>query len=81
MNQPNMHTCVQKLNNDNIELMDMNEIDEDSNAIHHDILLHEEDIPHADPESFPQTNEYFSGCRCGIFSFSHNFLWSKMKRE
>ena len=31
----------------------MNEVDEDSNAIHHDTLLHEEDIPHADPKSFP----------------------------
>ena len=39
-----------QINNDKIELIDMNEVDEDSNAIHHDTLLHEEDIPHADPE-------------------------------
>ena len=40
------------INNDKIELIDINEVDEDSNAIHHDTLLHEEDIPHADPKSF-----------------------------
>ena len=39
------------INNDKIELIDMNEVDEDSNPIHHDTLLH--DIPHADPKSFP----------------------------
>ena len=44
---------VQNVNNDNIEIDDLNEVDEDSNAIHRDTLLHEEDIPHADPESFP----------------------------
>ena len=50
MNQIHMHTpCLQKLNDDNIEIVDINEVDEDSNAIHHDTLLHEEDIPHADP--------------------------------
>ena len=55
MNEHNMHTpCLQKLNDDNIKIMDMNEVDEDLNAIHHDTLLHKEDIPHADPESFPQ---------------------------
>ena len=54
INQLNMNTpCLQKFNNDNIEIMDMNEVDEDSNVIHHDTLLHEEDISHADPESFP----------------------------
>ena len=54
INQLNMNTpCFQKLNDDNIEIMDMNEVDEDSNVIHCDTLLHEEDIPHADPESFP----------------------------
>ena len=42
-----------EINNDKIELIDMNEVDEDSNAIHRDTLLHEEDIPHADPKSFP----------------------------
>ena len=42
-----------EINNDNIKLIDMNEVDEDSNAIHRDTLLHEEDIPHADPKSFP----------------------------
>ena len=42
-----------EINNDKIELIDMNEVDEDSNAIHCDTLLHEEDIPHADPKSFP----------------------------
>ena len=41
-----------EINNDKIELIDMNEVDEDSNAIHCDTLLHEEDIPHADPKSF-----------------------------
>ena len=40
------------INNEKIELMDMNEVHEDSNAIHHDAFLHEEDIPHADPKSF-----------------------------
>ena len=45
----NMNT---EINNDKIELIDVNELDEDSNAIHHDTLLHEEDIPHADPKSF-----------------------------
>ena len=81
-----------EINNDKIELIDMNEVDEDSNAIHRDTLLHEEDIPHADPESFPhelifapgeghRASEYFPGCRCRIFSFSHNFLWPKTKRE
>ena len=80
------------INNDKIELVDMNEVDEDSNAIHHDALLHEEDIPHADPKSFPhelifapgegsQTNEYFPGCRCGIFSLFHNFLWQILKSD
>ena len=38
------------INNDKIELIDMNEVDEDSNAIHCDTLLHKEDIPHADPK-------------------------------
>ena len=28
----------------------MNEVDEDSNKIHHDTLLHEGDIPQADPK-------------------------------
>ena len=42
-----------EINNDKIELIDINEVDEDSNAIHHDTLLDEEDIPHADPKSFP----------------------------
>ena len=42
-----------EINNDTIKLIDMNEVDEDSNAIHRDTLLHEEDIPHADPKSFP----------------------------
>ena len=42
-----------EIDNDKIELIDMNEVDEDSNAIHRDTLLHEEDIPHADPKSFP----------------------------
>ena len=42
-----------EINNDKIELIDVNEVDEDSNAIHRDTLLHEEDIPHADPKSFP----------------------------
>ena len=42
-----MNTCI---NNDKIELIDMNEVDEDSNAIYHDTLLHEKDIPHADPK-------------------------------
>ena len=42
-----------EINNDKIELIDMNEVDEDSNAIHRDTLLHEEDIRHADPKSFP----------------------------
>ena len=41
------------INNHKIELIDMNEADEDLNAIHRDTLLHEEDIPHADPKSFP----------------------------
>ena len=45
----NMNT---ETNNDKIKLIDMNEVDEDSNAIHRDTLLHEEDIPHADPKSF-----------------------------
>ena len=54
MNQHNMHKpCLQKFNNDNIQIIDMNEVDEDLNAIHHDTLLQEEDIPHADPESSP----------------------------
>ena len=42
-----------EINNDKIELINMNEVDEDSNAIHRDTLLHKEDIPHADPKSFP----------------------------
>ena len=42
-----------EINNDKIKLIDMNEVDEDSNVIHRDTLLHEEDIPHADPKSFP----------------------------
>ena len=46
------HTNTE-INNDKIKLIDMNEVDEDSNAIHRDTLLHEEDIPHADPKSFP----------------------------
>ena len=41
------------VNNDKIELIDMNEVDKDSNAIHRDTLLHKEDILHADPKSFP----------------------------
>ena len=45
--------CFPNINNDKIEIIDMNEVDEDSNSIHHDTLLHEEDIPHADPKSFP----------------------------
>ena len=54
INQLNMNTPrLQKLNNDNIKIVDMNEVDEDSNAIHCDTLLHKEDIPHADPKSFP----------------------------
>ena len=54
INQLNMNTpCLQKLNNDNIKIMDMNGVDEDSNVIHRDTLLHEEDIPHVDPKSFP----------------------------
>ena len=37
INQLNMNTpCLQKLNNDSIEIMDMNEVDEDSNVIHCD---------------------------------------------
>ena len=52
--QLNMNTpCLQKVNNDNIKIMDINEVDEDSNVIHHDTLLHKEDIPHADPKGFP----------------------------
>ena len=42
-----------EINNDKIKLIDMNEVDEDSNVIHRDTLLHEEDIPHADPKSLP----------------------------
>ena len=42
-----------EINNEKIELIDMNEVDEDSNAIHRDTLLHEEDISHADHKSFP----------------------------
>ena len=42
-----------EINNEKIKLIDMNEVDEDSNVIHRDTLLHEEDIPHADPKSFP----------------------------
>ena len=42
-----------EINSDKIALFDINEIDEDSNAIHRVTLLHEEDIPHADPKSFP----------------------------
>ena len=62
INQLNMHTQdVQNLNNDIIEIGDLNEVDEDSNAIHHDTLLHEEDIPHADPESFPHELIYAPG--------------------
>ena len=49
VNQPS----VQNVNNDDIEIDYLNEIDEDSNAIHRDTLLHEEDIPNADAESFP----------------------------
>ena len=56
-NQPS----VQNVNNDIIEIDDLNEIDEDSNAIHHDTLLHEEDIPHADAESFPHELIYAPG--------------------
>ena len=41
------------INNDKIELINMNEVDEDLNAIHHDTLLYKEDLPHADPKSFP----------------------------
>ena len=52
---------VQNVNNDNIEIGDLNEVDEDSNAIHCDTLLHEEDIPHADPESFPHELIYAPG--------------------
>ena len=69
----------------------MNEVDKDSNAIHRDTLLHEEDIPHADPKSFPHelifvpgeghTNEYFPGCRCGIFGFSNNFFVAKDEKR
>ena len=44
---------VQNVNNDNIEIDDLNEVDEDANAIHRDTLLHEEDIPHADLKCFP----------------------------
>ena len=54
----NMNTDI---NNDKIGLIDMNEVDEDSNAIHHDTLLHEEDIPHADPKSFPHELIYTPG--------------------
>ena len=62
MNQLNMHIpYIQKLNNDDIEIDDLNEVDEDSNAIHGDTLLHEEDIPHADPESFPHEKIYAPG--------------------
>ena len=51
MNQHNKHTqCIHKLTNDNIEIDDLNEVDKDSNPIHRDTLLHEEDIPHADPQ-------------------------------
>ena len=64
-NQLNMHTpCIQKLNNDNTEIDDLNEVDEDSNAIHQDTLLHEEDIPHADPGSFPHELIYAPGEGC-----------------
>ena len=52
---------VQIVNNDNIEIDYLNEADEDSNAIHHDTLLHEEDIPHADLESFPHELIYAPG--------------------
>ena len=31
-----------EINNDNIELIDINEVDEDSNVIHSDTLLHKE---------------------------------------
>ena len=44
--------CVLKVNHDNIEIINMNEVDEDSNVIHRDTLLHEEDIPQADLKSF-----------------------------
>ena len=57
INQPS----VQNVNNDNIEIDDLNKIDEDSNVIHHDTLLHEEDIPHADAESFPHELIYALG--------------------
>ena len=60
MNQ--IHTpCFQKLNDDNIEIVDMNEVDEDSNAVHHDTLLHEEGIPHAAPKSFPYKLNFAPG--------------------
>ena len=45
--------CFPNINNDKIEIIDMIEVDEDSNAIHRDTLLHEGDIPHTDPKSFP----------------------------
>ena len=54
---------VQNVNNDNIEIGDLNEVDEDSNAIHRD-TLHEEDIPHADPESCPHELIYAPGEGC-----------------
>ena len=55
---------VQNVNNDNIEIGDLNEVDEDSDAIYRDTLLHEEDIPHADPESFPHELIYAPGEGC-----------------
>ena len=62
LNQHNKHTqCIQKLNNDNIEIDDLDEVDEDSNAIHQDTFLYEEDIPHADPQSFPHELIYAPG--------------------
>ena len=81
-----------EINNDKIKLIDMNEVDEDSNVIHRDTLLHEEDIPHADPESFPHELIFapgeghrpvsiFQDAGVGIFGFSNNFLWPKTKRE
>ena len=70
---------VQNVNNDDIEIGDLNEVDEDSNAIHHDTLLHEEDILHAEGEG--HTPKSFSRYRCRISSFSYNFLWTKRKRE
>ena len=88
INQP----PVQNVNNDNIEIDDLNEIDEGSNAIHCDTLLHEEDIPHADAKCLPCQLIYapgeghtpksiFQDADMEYLAFPTFFLWTKMKRE